>query len=136
MNQNISYNHYTRTKYNFLGVLSEIGGIFNSFYLIGMAFTLLFSYNLMMSSLIRSMYFFKAQFPSELKKDKKGKKKKENINDLEALQKKDAQYMSLDDLTEALENQGIAKQSLERYAKQEYYNKSGKSEMLQIMQQS
>ena len=85
LNQNISYNHYTRTKYNFLGILSEIGGIFNSFYLIGMAFTLLFSYNLMMSSLIRSMYFFKAQFPSELKKDKKGKKDKDKAPDLEAL---------------------------------------------------
>ena len=69
-----------------------------------MAFTLLFSYNLMMSSLIRSMYFFKAQFPSELKKDKKGKKDKDKAPDLEALQKKEAQYMSLDDLTEALEN--------------------------------
>ena len=58
----------------------------------------------MMSSLIRSMYFFKAQFPSELKKDKKGKKDKDKTPDLEALQKKEAQYMSLDDLTEALEN--------------------------------
>ena len=52
-------------------MLSELGGIFNSFYLIGMAFTLLFSYNLMMSSLIRTMYFFNARFSSEIKRKKK-----------------------------------------------------------------
>ena len=73
--QNISYVVYQRTKYNLLGVLSELGGIFNSFYLIGFGFTLMFSYNLMMSSLIRKMYFFKARFDSEIKKKKKPPKK-------------------------------------------------------------
>lgn len=61
---------------------TEIGGIFNSFYLLGLAFTLAFSYNLMMSSLIRQLYHFNARFPSEIKKDKKkkgkGKKKGES----------------------------------------------------------
>ena len=59
-----------------------------------MAFTLLFSYNLMMSSLIRSMYFFKAQFPSELKKDKK--KKKGGKGD-KSKKDKEAQSVSLDE---------------------------------------
>ena len=71
LNQNVSYTVFTRTRYNILGVLSELGGIFNSFYLIGFGFTLLFSYNLMMSSLIRKMYIFRARFPSEIKKPKK-----------------------------------------------------------------
>ena len=75
-------------------MLSEIGGIFNSFYLVGLGFTLLFSYNLMMSSLIRSMYFFKAQFPSELKKDKK--KKKGGKGD-KSKKDKEAQSVSLDE---------------------------------------
>ena len=76
-------------------MLSEIGGIFNSFYLVGLGFTLLFSYNLMMSSLIRSMYFFKAKFPSELKKDKKGKKKGGKGD--KSKKDKEAQSVSLDE---------------------------------------
>ena len=56
-----------------LNILAELGGIFNSFYLIGYAFTISFSYNLMMSSLIRKLYLFNAKFESE----KKHKKKKD-----------------------------------------------------------
>ena len=130
LNQNISYVLYKRTKYNLLGVLSEIGGIFNSFYLIGFAFTLLFSYNLMMSSLIRSMYFFRAKFPSELKKDKKGKKKGGD-GDQQQDRANDYKSLSLDEQFQAFENQGIARESLARYARQEQDNKSGKAEMLQ-----
>ena len=77
--QNIIYTKYTRTKYNLLNVLAELGGIFNSCYLIGHAFTISFSYNLMMSSLIRKLYLFNAKFESEKKKPKipKNEKKKE-----------------------------------------------------------
>ena len=61
-----------------LNILAELGGIFNSFYLIGFAFTISFSYNLMMSSLIRKLYQFKAT-EEELRiqqgKSKKGQKK-------------------------------------------------------------
>ena len=74
--QNVIYTEYTRTKYNLLNILAELGGIFNSFYLIGYAFTISFSYNLMMSSIIRKLYLFKAKFESEKKKPKdKGDKK-------------------------------------------------------------
>ena len=57
-----------------LNILAELGGIFNSFYLIGFAFTISFSYNLLMSSIIRKLYLFKAKFESEKKKIKKDDK--------------------------------------------------------------
>ena len=60
---------------NFLMVLSEVGALGNSFYLIGFAFTLIFSYNLMISSLIRQLYWFK-DMPSEIAKNKAKKDKK------------------------------------------------------------
>ena len=41
------------------------------------------------------MYFFKAQFPSELKKDKKGKKKGGKSN--KSKKDKEAQSVSLDE---------------------------------------
>jgi hypothetical protein len=52
--------------------------MWSSLNLIGMIFTSLFSYNLMMSSLISKLYNFKAKYPEELpkKKEKKEKKKK------------------------------------------------------------
>ena len=68
--QNVIYTEYTRAKYNMLNILAELGGIFNSLYLIGYAFTISFSYNLMMSSLIRKLYLFQAKFESEKKKKK------------------------------------------------------------------
>ena len=64
------YAEYTRAKWNLIDVLTELGGLFNTFFLGGFAFTIAFSYNLMMSSLIRQLYFFRAKFPSELEKEK------------------------------------------------------------------
>ena len=65
------FTEYKRTKYNLIDILSELGGLFNSFYLLGFAFTISFSYNLFLSSIIRAIYHFNARFPEELKKSKK-----------------------------------------------------------------
>lgn len=46
-------------------MLAVAGGLYSSVFLIGFAFTILFSYNLMMSSLIRTMYAFRPYFPDE-----------------------------------------------------------------------
>ena len=54
-------NHYTiysRHYYDIFAVLTVCGGIWSSLYLIGFGFTIAFSYNLMMSSLIRRLYNF------------------------------------------------------------------------------
>lgn len=51
------------------------GGLYSSVYLIGFAFTVMFSYNLLMSSLIRQLYSFNTKFPQEQTKKKKSKKK-------------------------------------------------------------
>ena len=40
-------------------VLGGVGALYSSFYGIGLGFTLIFSYNLMISSLIRQLYWFK-----------------------------------------------------------------------------
>ena len=69
------YSEYTRTKYNLLDILTELGGLFSSFFLIGNIFTISFSYNLFLSSIIRVIYHFPARFESELA-DKEAKKKK------------------------------------------------------------
>ena len=79
------------------------------------------------------MYFFKAQFPSELKKDKK--KKKGGKGD-KSKKDKEAQSVSLDEQFDEFESQGISKKSLEKYARQEQDNKSGKTEMVQLMQEN
>lgn len=57
-------------------VLTDIGGLFSSLSLIGLAFNMTFSYNLLMSSLIRKLYHFKPKFEEEMqnKKKKKGDK--------------------------------------------------------------
>lgn len=52
------------------------GGLYSSIFGIGLGFTILFSYNLMMSSLIRQMYAFKPKFPQERRSDDKKKKSK------------------------------------------------------------
>lgn len=57
------YTIYQRKYYDIFTVLSVSGGIYSSVYLIGFAFTTMFSYNLLMSSLIRSLYSFKPKFP-------------------------------------------------------------------------
>ena len=82
------YTEYTRTKYNVFVILAELGGIFNSVYLIGYAFTISFSYNLMMSSLIRKLYLFNAKFPIEKKKSKSKEKRKDGDKKLNDVTKK------------------------------------------------
>jgi hypothetical protein len=47
------YTVYQRKYYDILAVLTAAGGIYSSVFLIGFAFTILFSYNLLMASLIR-----------------------------------------------------------------------------------
>lgn len=71
--ENTVFTEYKRTKYNLIDILSELGGLFNSFYLLGFAFTVSFSYNLFISSIIRAVYHFSARFPEELKVSKKSK---------------------------------------------------------------
>jgi hypothetical protein len=45
-----------------------MGGTWTSLSGLGGLFTMLFSYNLLMSSLINKLYFFNAKFPEERKK--------------------------------------------------------------------
>ena len=75
MQQNFTYKQYERTLMNLIDVLIDSGGMFSSLSLIGMAFNLTFSYNLLLSSLIRKLYHFKPKFDSEVKKKKKKKDK-------------------------------------------------------------
>jgi len=65
------YTRYSRTYLTIIDVMISIGGTWTSLSAIGLGFNLLFSYNLMMSSLIRRLYYFKAKFPGEIKKKKK-----------------------------------------------------------------
>jgi hypothetical protein len=70
------YIQYTRTYYNIFTLLTTVGGLWTSLNGVGLAFNTLFSYNLMMSSIIAKMYNFKAKFPEERKEKKKKKKGK------------------------------------------------------------
>ena len=77
MVQEFMYTEFKRTKFNILTVLYEVGGLFTSLNLIGFFFTISFSYNLMMSSLIRKLYWFEGRFKGETRKiGNKGKEKK------------------------------------------------------------
>ena len=67
------YTIYTRHYYDVFSVLTVCGGIWSSLYLIGFGFTIAFSYNLLMSSLIRRLYNFNIKFRSEFIKKKKAK---------------------------------------------------------------
>ena len=80
--EDLVFFEYQRYKYNLIDILSELGGLFNSFYLIGFAFTVSFSYNLMLSSIMRNLYHFPAKFKSEISKKKKGKKGKDGAGGL------------------------------------------------------
>ena len=60
------YSVYLRRYYDIFSVLSVCGGIYSSLFLIGFAFTIMFSYNLLMSSLIRKLYTFRVKFPQEM----------------------------------------------------------------------
>ncbi len=61
------YTVHSRTVLNLFDVLSSVGGLYQSVYLIGFGFTISFSYNLMLTSLIRQLYHFKPRFASERK---------------------------------------------------------------------
>lgn len=82
-NEAVTYTEFTRSRYNLIDVLTEVGGIWNSVYLGGYMFTMMFSYNLMMSSIIGKLYSFNTKFASEpteearKEKKKKGKEKKQ-----------------------------------------------------------
>ena len=78
LEQQPTYAEYKRTKFNLYIILTEIGGLFTSLNIIGFLFTISFSYNLMISSLIRQLYWFKFKFPEERANYKKGKNKKNN----------------------------------------------------------
>lgn len=71
--ESMIYIEYTRSYLKLTAVLSSLGGTYSSLYLIGYAFTVLFSYNLMLSSIIGKLYYFKPRFESE--KPNKQKKK-------------------------------------------------------------
>ena len=75
--ESMLYIEYSRSYLKLSAVLSSLGGTYSSLYLIGYAFTVLFSYNLMLSSIIRQLYYFKPRFESEKPKKKDKKKKKE-----------------------------------------------------------
>lgn len=83
--QSAIYQQYERSVYNLLDVTSTLGGLFSSLNVIGLIFTRIFSYNLMLSSIIRKLYHFKPKFESEVKKKKnkggKNKKKKKPDDD-------------------------------------------------------
>ena len=81
--ENTMYKEYQRTKYNLIDILSELGGLYSSLYLIGFAFTISFSYDLFISSIIRVIYHFPARFDSEIakKKNKKSKSKNHDASD-------------------------------------------------------
>ena len=74
--QSLVYQEYQRYKFNLIDILTELGGIFNSIFLIGFAFTISFSYNLYLSSIMRGVYHFPAKFKDEMSKKSKKKKKK------------------------------------------------------------
>ena len=79
------YQQYERTVYNIFDVLSTLGGLFSSLNVIGLIFTRIFSYNLMLSSIIRKLYHFKPKFEKEVKvkkKKTKGKKKRSAVDEL------------------------------------------------------
>ena len=65
LTENVTYEEYQRTKFNLIDILTAVGGLFNSVFLIGFAFTISFSYNLFLSSIIRQVYHFRAKFDVE-----------------------------------------------------------------------
>lgn len=82
-NEASTYIEYKRARYNIIDVLSEVGSLYNPVQMGGYIFTMTFSYNLMMSSIIRKLYSFNARFESEIKDRKKKKKKKRKENNTE-----------------------------------------------------
>ena len=83
------YMEYSRSYLKLAAVLADCGGTYSSLYLIGFGFTVLFSYNLFLSSIIRKLYYFKPRFESEkLTKKKKKQDKKGSDSDVQ-LKKQD-----------------------------------------------
>jgi len=62
-------------------LLTTVGGLWTSLNGVGIAFNALFSYNLMMSSIIGKMYNFNAKYPEERKekKTKRTNRKKDTV---------------------------------------------------------
>lgn len=72
---------YSRSQFTLVDVLTEVGSLYNPFYVAGYMCALSFSYNLMMSSIIGKLYAFNARFPDiECKAKEKKKRKKEAAN--------------------------------------------------------
>ena len=65
--------------YNLIDVLSTLGGLFSSLSIVGASLSKVFSYNLMLSSLIRKLYHFKPRFDSEIKKKKSKTQDKDKL---------------------------------------------------------
>lgn len=65
---------YQRYAYTMFDALGQLGGVQSSLMLIGFVFTALFSYRLMMSSLIGKLFYFRPRWAAEVKKKKKAKK--------------------------------------------------------------
>lgn len=65
---------YERSTYNLFVALGQLGGLQSSLFVGGKLFASVFSYKLMMSSLIGRLFHFRAKFKSEIKR-KKGSKK-------------------------------------------------------------
>jgi hypothetical protein len=68
---------YQRSIFNLFDALSRLGGVFAAMRSAGLMFTGIFSYRLMMSSLIGKLFHFRPRFKSEVKKVKKNKKSKQ-----------------------------------------------------------
>ena len=73
LQQNFVFKRYERTLVNVIDVLAYLGAMFSSLSLIGLVFNMTFSYNLLLSSLIRKLYYFKPKFEKEIKKKKEDK---------------------------------------------------------------
>jgi len=117
--ESMLYIEYTRSYLKLSAVLSSLGGTYSSLYLIGYGFTVLFSYNLMLSSIIRQLYYFKPRFESEKpnkdKKKKKGKKSDdEKPNELKR--------------SETIDNEKLIDQK-RAYAEEAEAKKTGKSDI-------
>ena len=115
--ESMLYIEYSRSYLKLSAVLSSLGGTYSSLYLIGYGFTVLFSYNLMLSSIIRQLYYFKPRFESEKPKKKDKKKKKES----EPAKSTDLKSSDVDD--EKLIDQKRA------YAEEAEAKKTGKSDI-------
>ena len=118
--QDIVYKQYERQIYNLLNVITFLGGLFSSLSAIGSGFTAMFSYNLMISSLIRKLYHFKPRFDTEIKKKKIKKKRKSKDTEEEQNKEKkeghdqddDPMSLEMNKYTEKLSNMKESEQKI------------------------